>query len=66
MKAVKASTSYGKKGTISNAKTAFKTATKAASKAIRGKTAPKNGPSKVAYKASKKVYQDEILRRKMK
>ena len=66
VKALKASTSYGKKGTISNAKTAFKTATKAASKAIRGKAAPKNGPSRVAYRASKKVYQDEILRRKRK
>ena len=66
VKAIKASASYGKKGTISNAKGAFKTATKAASKAIRGNPAPKNGPSKVANTASKKVYKDEILRRKMK
>ena len=66
VKAIKASTSYGKKGTINNAKAAFKTATKAASKAIRGKKAPANGPSRVAYTAAKKVYKDEILRRKMK
>ena len=66
VKAIKASTSYGKKGTISNAKGAFKTATQAASKAIRGKAAPKSGPAKVAYTASKKIYKDEILRRKMK
>lgn len=66
VKAIKASTSYGKKGTISNAKGAFKTATQAASKAIRGKKAPKSGPAKVAYTASKKIYRDEILRRKMK
>ena len=66
LKALKASASYGKKGTISNAKAAFKTATQQASKAIRGKPAPKAGPGKVAYTASKKVYKDEILRRKMK
>ncbi len=66
MKALKKSTSYGKKGAISNAKAAFKTATKQASAAFRGKKAPKSGPSKVAYTAAKKVYKDEILRRKMK
>ena len=66
IKALKASTSYGKKGTINNANAAFKTATKAASKAFKGQKAPKSGPSKVAYTAAKKVYKDEILRRKMK
>ena len=66
LKALKGSTSYGKKGTISNAKAAFKTATKAASARLSGKKMPKSGPSKVAYKASKTVYTDEILRRKMK
>jgi hypothetical protein len=66
MTALKASTSYGKKGIISNAKAAFKTATKQASAAFRGKKAPTKGPSKVAYRAAKKVYKDEILRRKMK
>ena len=66
LKAIKASTSYGKKGTISNAKKAFTVATKQASAAFRGKKKPKSGPSKVAYTAAKKVYKDEILRRKMK
>ena len=66
VKALKASTSYGKKGTISNAKAAFKTATQQASRAFRGKPVPRAGPAKVAYTASKKVYKDEILRRKMK
>jgi hypothetical protein len=66
IKAIKASSSYGKKGRITNPKAAFKTATRAASKAFRGKKGPKSGPSKVAYTAAKKVYRDEILRRKMK
>jgi len=66
MKALKASTSYGKKGTISNAKAAFKVSTKAASRRVKGLKSPKSGPSKIAYKAAKTVYTDEILRRKMK
>ena len=66
LKALKGSTSYGKKGVISNAKAAFRTATKAASARSKGKKMPKSGPSKVAYKAAKTVYTDEILRRKMK
>ena len=66
LKALKSSASYGKKGVISNSKAAFKTATKQASAAFRGKKAPKSGPSRVAYTAAKKVYKDEILRRKMK
>ena len=66
LKALKGSTSYGKKGVISNAKAAFRTATKAASARSKGKKMPKSGPAKVAYKAAKGVYTDEILRRKMK
>jgi len=66
LKALKGSTSYGKKGVISNAKAAFRTATKAASARSKGNKMPKSGPSKVAYKAAKGVYTDEILRRKMK
>ena len=66
LKALRASKSYGKKGTISNAKAAFKPATQQASRAFRGKPVPRAGPAKVAYTASKKVYKDEILRRKMK
>jgi len=66
IKALKGSASYGKKGIISNAKGAFKTATKAASARIQGKKMPKSGPSRIAYKAAKGVYTDEILRRRMK
>ena len=66
VKALKKSTSYGKKGILTNAKAAFTTATKAASARAKGKKSPKSGPAKVAYKASKTVYTDEILRRKMK
>jgi len=66
MRALKSSTSYGKKGVISNAKAAFKTATKAASARAKGRKMPKSGPSKIAYKAAKTVYTDEILRRKNK
>jgi len=66
LKALKLSASYGKKGVISNSKAAFKTATKAASARLKGKKMPKSGPSRIAYKAAKGVYTDEILRRKMK
>lgn len=43
MKSVKASTSYGRKGTISNAKKAFSAVTKAASAVTSGKKLPKSG-----------------------
>ena len=33
---------------------------------LQGKKAPKKGPARTAYMAAKKVYTDEILRRKMK
>jgi len=66
VKALKASSSYGKKGILNNAKAAFTTATKAASARRQGKKMPKSGPSRIAYKAAKGVYTDEILRRKMK
>jgi hypothetical protein len=66
IKSLKESTSYGKKGVIRNAKAAFKTATKAASARRQGKKMPKAGPARIAYKAAKGVYTDEILRRLMK
>jgi len=66
LRALKASSSFGKKGTLSNAKAAFKTATKAASARRQGRKMPKSGPSRIAYKAAKGVYTDEILRRIMK
>ena len=43
MKQAKASTSYGKKGTINNAKKAFSAVTKAASAVTSGKKLPKSG-----------------------
>jgi hypothetical protein len=43
MKAVKASPSYGKKGTITNAKKAFALVTKVASAMRKGRKAPKRG-----------------------
>ena len=43
MKQAKASSSYGKKGTINNAKKAFSAVTKAASATIGGKKLPKSG-----------------------
>jgi hypothetical protein len=43
MKTLKASTSYGKKGTINNAKKAFSAVTKAASAVTKGKKLPKSG-----------------------
>jgi len=43
MKTVRASTSYGKKGTINNAKKAFGAVTKAVSAAKKGKKAPRRG-----------------------
>jgi hypothetical protein len=43
MKAIKASTSYGKKGTVSNAKKAFSVVTKAASAVTKGHKLPKSG-----------------------
>jgi len=49
MKIVKASTSYGKKGTISNAKRAFSAVTKTLSKAMKGQKAPKKGILKKVY-----------------
>ena len=43
MKAIKASPSYGKKGTITNAKKAFALVTKVASAMRKGRKAPKRG-----------------------
>jgi len=43
MKVLKASTSYGKKGTINNAKKAFSVVTKTASSVSKGKKLPKSG-----------------------
>ena len=54
MKALRASTSYGKKGTLTNAKAAFSTATKVASSILQGKKVAKSGPRAVAGRSMRK------------
>ena len=56
MKAVKKSTSYGKKGTINNAKKAFSAVNKVASKLNRGKKVSSKGPTGVIKKAIGKLF----------
>jgi len=55
MKAVKASTSYGKKGTISNAKKAFSAVTKTASKINKGAKVAKSGITRKIGLAVKRI-----------
>ena len=55
MKTVKASTSYGKKGTINNAKKAFAAVTKTASKINKGAKVAKSGITRKIGLAVKKV-----------
>jgi hypothetical protein len=55
MKAVKASTSYGKKGTINNAKKAFAAVSKTASKINKGAKVAKSGITRKIGLAIKKV-----------
>ena len=55
MKQAKASTSYGKKGTINNAKKAFSAVTKAASAAISGKKLPKSGIKRKLMSVMRKI-----------
>lgn len=55
MKIVKDSTSYGKKGTINNAKKAFSAVTKAASNVSKGKKAPKSGIKRKLHTAMAKI-----------
>lgn len=54
MKAVKASASYGKKGTISNAKKAFSVVTKVASAKKKKKKAPKSGVRRKIWNAMRR------------
>ena len=56
MKAIKASTSYGKKGTINNAKKAFGAVNKVASKLNRGKKVSTKGPTGVIKRAIGKFF----------
>tara|TARA_R110002012_G_scaffold1007_1_gene4227 strand:- start:426 stop:1124 length:699 start_codon:yes stop_codon:yes gene_type:complete len=55
MSIVKGSTSYGKKGTINNAKKAFTAVTKAASAVNKGRKAPKSGIRKKLHTAMTKI-----------
>jgi hypothetical protein len=65
MKIVKSSTSYGKKGTISNSKKAFKAVTKTVSKARKGgKLAAKGVLRKVGQKAKQILGKEVQLRKK--
>jgi hypothetical protein len=56
MKAVKKSTSYGKKGTINNAKKAFSAVNKVASKLNKGKKVSTKGPTGVIKRAIGKFF----------
>jgi len=63
MKIVKASSSYGKKGTISNSKKAFSAVTKAVSKARKGGKTPVKGVlRKVALKAKQIIGKERLTR----
>ena len=55
MKVVRASTSYGKKGTINNAKKAFTAVTKTVSKARKGLKMPRRGIGRSIYQAAKRI-----------
>ena len=55
MKVVKASTSYGKKGTINNAKKAFSAVTKTASRINKGGTVAKSGITRKLGLAMRKI-----------
>ena len=55
MQIVKGSTSYGKKGTINNAKKAFSAVTKAASRVNRGRKAPAKGIARKLHTAMTKI-----------
>ena len=55
MAIVKGSTSYGKKGTINNAKKAFTAVTKAASAVNKGRKAPKSGIRRKLHTAMSKI-----------
>ena len=57
MKAVRSSKSYGKKGTINNAKRAFSAVTKVASKVNRGKKVPNKGVTGTIARAVRRILQ---------
>ena len=55
MKAVRASSSYGKKGKINNSKRAFSAVTKVASKVNKGKKVPNKGVSGIIARAVRRI-----------
>jgi len=65
MKIVKSSTSYGKKGTISNSKKAFSAVTKTVAKARKGGKAPKKGILRKIFLKAKGIIGKERLSRFM-
>jgi hypothetical protein len=66
MKIAKSSTSYGKKGTISNSKKAFSAVTKTVAKARKGGKAPVKGVLRKVFMKAKGIIGKERLSRFMK
>jgi len=64
MKIVRSSTSYGKKGTISNSKKAFSAVTKSVSKARKGGKLAKSGVLRKIQRKAKQILGKEVQRRK--
>jgi hypothetical protein len=64
MSTVKSSTSYGKKGTINNAKKAFSMVTKVASGVSKGKKMPKSGIRRKVAQAVSKILPKRNKKRK--
>jgi len=65
MKIVRASSSYGKKGAISNSKKAFSAVTKSVAKARKGGKAPKTGVLRKVFLKAKGIIGKERLSRFM-
>jgi len=66
MKIAKSSTSYGRKGTISNSKKAFSAVTKTVAKARKGGKAPVKGVLRKVFMKAKQIIGKERLSRFMK
>ena len=66
MKIVRSSSSYGKKGSISNSKKAFSAVTKTVAKARKGAKAPKKGILRKVFLKAKGIIGKERLTRFMK
>ena len=64
MKIVRSSSSYGKKGSISNSKKAFSAVTKSVSKARKGGKLAKSGVLRKVQRKAKQILGKEVTRRK--